>query len=485
MLYIYGMQECPRCKELEKEIAYHRSRIEALELMNRELLMLVEELSSKLNLARKHNGGEGGHDGDKDERSCDENDEHGDDMSTANGGSDYLSKLKKKKPGKQFGKQKRKKRRGAKKGHKGHGRNKCEQIDNEVDLTLDVCPQCGGSLREHKKPEEHVKEDLVISKVATKYCVHRYECESCKSEVKPAYEEGFIGKMAQSLSTLMHYYQGIPFGKIKEMFGWFGLGISEGSLALWGKKFGEIFRPFWDSLKENLKKSPHINADETGWPVNGDNCWLWLFNSPLGVFFTINESRGSKVLEEVLGESYDGVLISDFYGAYNRLDSVKQKCLVHLLREVREWSESDIFEKRAYCHGVGMIFEKAMKLLQKKTELSPEAYAGKVSKFLKGFDEFLESNFADKDCRRLHKRLARHRDELWTFLEQDVPYHNNDAERALRRSVINRKVSCGNRSDLGARVQEVLLTAIHSAKMMGHNLLQLFLNPTRLSFDTS
>lgn len=491
------MQECAGCKKLEKKVALLESRSaerEANKLMpvafclltvvqsqNAEMKALVQKLQGRiLELEKNLAGckcGKNGQESDKDR-------DDGDSSPPCKTG--YLDKVKEK-AREQSGRKMKKKKRGAKKGHKGHGRKKCEQIDNEVDLTLDVCPECGGSLKEHKKPEEHTKEDLVITRVATKYRVHRYQCRRCKAEVKPEYREGFIGDNAQAVSTLLHYYQGIPLNKIKELFGWFGLKISEGSLALWGKKFGEKLEPFWESLRNNLGKSPHLNVDETGWPVNGDNRWLWLFKSPLGVFFVINGSRGSKVVEDILGESYDGVLISDFYSAYNKLVSLKQKCLVHLLRAIEEWDKSEIFEKRAFHYAVSTLIDKAIKLADKKVKLSPEAYGKKVKDFYRDFDEFLELNLWDKDCARLMKRLRRHRNELWTFLEKDVPFHNNDAEREIRRSVINRKVSCGNRSDLGARVQEILLTAIHSAKLMGKNLLDVFLNPDKLPlcFDSS
>ena len=172
-----------------------------------------------------------------------------------------------------------------------------------------------------------MKEDLVILKVATKYLVHRYKCVHCHGEVKPTYEQSFIGDVAKSVSTLMHYYEGIPFGKIREILGWFGLEVSVGSLALWAKNLSEKFTDFRKKLKEKLQDAPHINADETGWPINGVNHWLWVFRSPPGSYFKIDRSRGSKVIEEVPGDSYDGVLITDFYAAYNKLNSKKQKCL--------------------------------------------------------------------------------------------------------------------------------------------------------------
>jgi hypothetical protein len=89
--------------------------------------------------------------------------------------------------------------------------------------------------------------------------------------------------------------------------------------------------------------------------------------------------------------------------------------------------------------------------------------------------------FSGVDCTRLMKRLSRHRNELWTFLWEEFTHHNNAAELALRRGVVNRKVSNGNPSNRGARVQEVLLSTIQTARLQGKNLMETLLDPQTLS----
>lgn len=455
-------------KRLGEELAASRAENKELRGIIEKLLARIAELERKVSLLQ------GDADSDNDD----------DDGPGSPGDSGYLEKVKKK-PGKQFGKKKKKKSRGARKGHAGHGRAKCQAIDREVDLTLECCPDCGGELTQTRKPEVCVQEDLVITKVATKFSIHRYACEGCGLEVKPVFAGGFIGPVTKSFTTLLHYYSGVPFGKIREMLGWFGFRISEGTLALWGKKLGEKFENFYDGLKEGLKSTAYVNVDETGWPVDGKNRWMWVFRSPESVLYTIDRSRGSRVVEDVLGNSYNGVLGSDFFSAYNPMDCQKQKCHVHLLREVRGWDESKSFEKRAFHYGMHRVFEEAKALSERKDELPKDVYERKATQFIRDFESFLENRFSDADCTRLMKRLSRHRDELWTFLSEDVPHHNNAAELALRRVVVNRKVSNGNRSDVGARVQEVLLSTIQTARLQGKNLLETLLNPKALSWNTS
>jgi len=78
------------------------------------------------------------------------------------------------------------------------------------------------------------------------------------------------------------------------------------------------------------------------WRVNGQNHWLWVFTNKDAALYLIDKSRGGKVVSNVLGEKYEGILITDFYSAYNKLQAqARQRCLAHLLREIKEVEEKD------------------------------------------------------------------------------------------------------------------------------------------------
>ena len=82
----------------------------------------------------------------------------------------------------------------------------------------------------------------------------------------------------------------------------------------------------------------------------------------------------------------------------------------------------------------------------------------------------LQTPWKDKHARRLVKRLRRHADELFTFLDhEDVPHDNNTGERAIRPAVIIRKNSYANRSEDGAEMQAVLMSIFRTLKQRGHN----------------
>ena len=155
------------------------------------------------------------------------------------------------------------------------------------------------------------------------------------------------------------------------------------------------------------------------------------------------------------------------------------------MRDVKDWDESVNFEKRSFKNGIYRVINDSKNLAQKKDSLSPEIYEKRVSRFTKDYEDFLKNDFLDKDCKRLMKRLRKHGNDLWTFLREPVPCHNNSAELAIRRAVVNRKVSNGNRSELGAEVQEILLSVIQTARLHGKSLMETLLNGQMLSFDSA
>ena len=73
----------------------------------------------------------------------------------------------------------------------------------------------------------------------------------------------------------------------------------------------------YEGIKQSIRHSPCVNADETGWRVNGQNHWLWVFTNKDAALYLIDKSRGGKVVSNVLGETYEGVLTTDFYSSYN------------------------------------------------------------------------------------------------------------------------------------------------------------------------
>ena len=107
--------------------------------------------------------------------------------------------------------------------------------------------------------------------------------------------------------------------------------------------------------------------------------------------------------------------------------------------------------------------------LKKREDVPAEEYASRRARLTARLDELIATAWEDKDAKRLIKRLRRHRDELFTFLDEpEVPFDNNHAERAIRPAVMIRKNSFGNRSDRGADTQAVLMSVYRTLQQRGH-----------------
>ena len=172
-------------------------------------------------------------------------------------------------------------------------------------------------------------------------------------------------------------------------------------------------------------------------------------------------------------QEFGGILVSDFWGAYNAVVcALRQTCLVHLLRDLEhvEKYKSPSVHWPAFAKLLRRLLADAIRLWRRRDELPPETYASRRQCLTARLDELIATPWEDSQARRLIKRLRRHRGDLFTFLDHaGVPFENNLAERAIRPAVIIRKNSYGNRSEQGADVQAILMSVFFTLKKRGHN----------------
>ena len=238
-------------------------------------------------------------------------------------------------------------------------------------------------------------------------------------------------------------------------------------------------KPIHQGLHRELQRSGYLHVDETGWRLDGDNQWLWNFSNNKVSVSHIDKSRGQKVLQDVLGKKFGGVLISDFLSAYNKIEALaKQRCLVHLQRDltrVRECLTDDMavqrFVKRLEC-----IINQARTL--KDDYIHKRVSKSRFRSKRKSLEESLDDlNFSDPQHRvlqRFVKRLNRHKGEILTFLHYpEIDSNNNKAEREIRPNVLLRKIVFGNRSQKGIENHNVIMSVIQTAKLNGREPLQM------------
>ncbi|MDO8629837.1 MAG: transposase [Phycisphaerales bacterium] len=215
-----------------------------------------------------------------------------------------------------------------------------------------------------------------------------------------------------------------------------------------------------------MPRQKAITPDETGWRIGGLLAWLHVFVAVRMTCYVIDRKRGVEVAESVLGADYAGGLIHDGWAPYDRFwRAIHQTCLAHLLRRCGEMIE--------VAAGGAVRFPRQVKgLLQDALDLRDRHEAGRVSdhgvaiargRLEKRLDRLLAWTRASPANERLAKHLAKHRDQLFTFLRHPgLDATNWRAEQAIRPAVVNRKVWGGSRTNAGATAQSILMSVLRT-----------------------
>jgi transposase len=243
------------------------------------------------------------------------------------------------------------------------------------------------------------------------------------------------------------------------------------------QRLGDWLIGEWEQIKRRLRAAPTVHADETSWRTAGSNRWLWTACDPRRTLYHVDASRGGKVIRRLLGGAFGGTLVSDFYAAYNTVNCRQQKCLTHLLRELRETAaRSPPFAAGRFYRHCKRLTRDLLDLKKRWEQLDDQAYAASAARLERRLANLADTHRrdADADARRLAERLSRHREQLTAFLwERGVDGTNNAAERALRPIVVTRKVSGGSRSPAaGAKATAVLASLLRTARQQGRDVME-------------
>jgi len=370
----------------------------------------------------------------------------------------------------------RAKRPGQKPGHPGMTRATPTHIDRVVEQRLSRCPSCHGALGPSVAVTTHLQEDLLPARVeVTRFQRHRYYCARCRAVVTaPAAPEEIphsrLGPQILTQALLLKYVHGLPFNKIRTALQQFAhLTVSEGALAQALQRLSRWLQVETTALREAIRTSPATHVDETGWKLTGVNHWLWAFVTDRLAYYRIDRSRGSGIPKDVLGEDYPGVVISDFYSAYNRLTSPQQKCWVHLLRELRECAKTEVSDEYRRAHRrLRRVFLDAKRLVRQRPTLPPLPLQRRQQRLEARLFAWGATPYHNKTLQRLAGRVLKHHQQLLTFTRiAGVPSDNNQAERAIRPHVIIRKRAYQSRSPTGMATHANLMSLVQTLTLQG------------------
>ena len=367
---------------------------------------------------------------------------------------------------------------GARAGHQGTRRPTPEHIDRRQEHRLEACPHCGGPLQRCKRRRTRTIEDILadLRTEVTEHTIHRDYCPRCKKHVEPvvpdALPKAAVGHRLVSLTGWLHYGIGATTQQVLDLVSiHLHTRLSGGGLVSCWHRLSEILTPWYESIARDALDSAVLHADETGWRVNGATRWLWCFASGDACYYLIDRSRGGPALGKFFTEAFDGVLVHDFWAAYDAIHAADhQCCLAHLLRELEKVDLTNSSAAwKAFAKKLRRLIRDGIRL-RKRADFHPNRYGQLIRRIDRRLMELAGRRCGDADADRLAKRLGRYCDSLFTFLDHgDVPFENNHAERMIRPAVILRKNSQSNRSDKGARTQAILMSIYRTLKLRGRD----------------
>jgi transposase len=350
--------------------------------------------------------------------------------------------------------------------------------DQTKEHTATRCPACSNLLPPSSETRERFTEELpVVKPLVVKHIIHRYWCRACKKIVEApvvdALPKSNIGLRTVIYSAWLHYILGVSFDKIIQLLNLSAyFKISTGGLFGTWHHLARVLQPLYEQIGRAAKSSAVLHADETSWRVNGRTHWLWCFTNKALAYYVIDRCRGSIVAFRVLGKYFAGVLVTDFLGAYGLIRALaKQKCLVHLLREIIRVNLFDSSpEWKAFRNRLKRLVLDGLRLGRQRTEISRVCFERRKALLQQRLVDLYVRPSSNENAERLRKRLERHRNEIFTFLDYpEVTADNNHAERQIRPAVVSRKTSYGNRSKEGADVQAMLLSVFRTLELRGYD----------------
>ncbi len=358
----------------------------------------------------------------------------------------------------------------------------------QVVHALAHCPACGcalvGGTRQRRR------EVLEVRPTPVEVIEHVYlarQCPQCRRRCvpPPELEQVVVGRqrLGVGLVSLIATLRIVGRWPYRQIQGYLatvhGLRISQGALVGAVRTVARQGAAQTAQIQEQVRASPVVHADETGWRENGRNGYVWTFSTPTARSF-VHGSRAGNVVDAALGAAFAGVLVSDFYAAYDHVPTAKQRCWAHLLRDVQALRQQhpDDAALAAWATRLHELFERGRagatgptpgpRAAQRRQQALRAALQAALVELAT-----LPATEPPPVYQTLAKRLRRYEGELFTFVtEPGVPADNNAAERSLRHLVTQRKISGGTRSPEGSDTLMVVSTLFGTWQAQGRDPLQ-------------
>jgi hypothetical protein len=290
-------------------------------------------------------------------------------------------------------------------------------------------------------------------------------------------------RIAKHFHGLMfeHVAHRLSFGIVEEMLREsFDLVVSRPEIHEFKSLMARYYRLGYKRLLAKILSGSVLHIDETKVKLKTGEGYVWVFASLEDVVFLYRPTREGDFLKKLL-KNFKGVLVSDFYAAYDSIDCPQQKCLIHLLKDMNQDLLSNPFDEelQAVTGPFGVLLRAVVTTIDrhglKRCHL--KNYDRAVARFFKSLaEQSLHSEVAEA----LRQRLLKNRDKLFTFIQHDgVPWNNNNAENAIKRFAYYREGTIGVMKEAGLKDYLVLLSLCHTCCYRSISFLKFLLSRER------
>ena len=374
---------------------------------------------------------------------------------------------------------------------KSQDRSKTIAVEQEVTVVdlPKACPRCNATRLWTCHRGSHVVHDLKITRrgikrwaVRYRYCMYR--CSECRMEMTPYSRTSQYGPNLRAFVVYLLIELRLSNQKAAEhASSLFDLPLPKSNVYEIKSEMAEKYTPTYHGILRQIAKGTLIHADETKGVVKGGGHYVWVFASLTMVAYVYAESREATILEDVL-DGFSGVLVSDFYAAYDSVPCAQQKCLIHLMRDINEDLHKNPFddELQEIARRFGALLREIVETID--THGLKARHLRKHRKSAAGFiDHVVAMNCATDAGLALKKRIEKNRDKLFTFLDYDgVPWNNNNAEHAVR-AFTRLRNAIGTSTPKGTREYATLLSIQQTLRYRGMGFLE-FMRSGRVQIHT-
>lgn len=388
-----------------------------------------------------------------------------------------------------------KRKKGGQPGHVKHERVTFshEEIDHTQTYGLNDCPVCASQNLIVFDESPRVLQQISLKPIhfdVTEYRTYPHYCGDCQEVSYATLPDEVVkaGLFDEELTALVAYMKHVchaSFSTLRKFLrDVMGIRVSRGYLAKCIQKVSSSLDQPYAQLLNILPLETKLNVDETGHKDNRQRFWTWVFRAELYVLFRVDKSRGSKVLLEVLGKEFEGILGCDYFSAYRKYmkdcDVTVQFCLAHLIRDIRYLTTLPDQDTKDYGERVLEGVRQLFKLFhEQKTQTADvfklalnTAKAELSAIILDTVPSELDAQGKERKTKaqNLANRFRKHGDAYFEFITTPgIDPTNNLAEQAIRFIVIDRYITQGTRSERGRTACERIWTVIGTCAMQGRS----------------